>query len=505
MRQIPRAQRGDQEALRSVIEEFQGMAVGYAYSVLGDFQLAEDAAQEALVQCYQSLSQLQNPQAFPAWFRQIVFRQCTRLTRNRRVSTVPLDAADGVPADEHDPVRAVEQREVRDVVSAAMRDLPEHEREAIALFYISGYSMTEVGAFLDVPLGTVKSRLHSARGKLREAMIGMVEETLRQHTPDNDFRKRLEERLRWSRMWITDIGCIKGCLDYLGKEVSVPWLMGGTGHAFAVNIAPTVCPSAPTAWNKDRLYELGKNVGFTTDTVSAHVSQPDFASKQKLAWDTVRRALDSGRPCYGWNFTDPIFYVIHGYDKRGYLFRQPDGADGHKPWRELGNTPIGLLQVWALSAVEPADDAKTVREALEYAIELGEGGDDFVGPPSKLGLPGYDLWLREIETGQAGGFGMAYNAACWAQCRYHAVAFLREAAERIGRHQKLWEDATSSYRTVFDHLAQVSALYPFEPALSAGFDYDLDSTRDIAAGHIREARQAEEAGLLVLRELAGKL
>lgn len=501
VQQVPRAQRGDRDAFGSIVLEFQGMAVGYAYSVLGDFQLAEDAAQEAFVQCYQNLSQLENPQAFPAWFRQIVFRQCIRLTRNRRVPTVSLEMADGVSAQEHDPAWAVERREERDVVNAAVSGLPEHEREVTALFYISGYSMNEVGAFLDVPLGTVKSRLHSARSKIREAMIDMVEETLKQHTPDEGFRKRLEEKLRWSQMWITDVGCIKGCLDYLGKEVSAPWLMGGTGHAFVINIAPSVCPSAPTAWNKDRFYELGRNVGFTTDTVFAHRSQPDFAARQKLAWDTIRRALDDGRPCYGWNLVDPIFYVIYGYDKQGYLFR-----DGHKPWQELGNTLIGLLQVWVLSALEPADDAKTVRDALEYAVELSEGGDDLVGPPSKLGLPGYDLWLRELEAGQADGFGMAYNATCWAQCRYFAVAFLREAAGRIGGHQKLWEDAIASYRIVFENLARVNALYPFNSALSAGFEYDMsEETRNVAVGYISEARQAEEAGLRVLRELAGRL
>ncbi|NIR02616.1 MAG: RNA polymerase subunit sigma-24, partial [Gemmatimonadales bacterium] len=67
---------------------FQDMAVGYAYSILGDFHLAEDAAQEAFVQAYLDLRKLRVPQAFPSWLRRIVFKQCDRFTRRKRVHTV---------------------------------------------------------------------------------------------------------------------------------------------------------------------------------------------------------------------------------------------------------------------------------------------------------------------------------------------------------------------------------------------------------------------------------
>ena len=71
---IRRAQRGDLNAFDVIIQRFRDMAVAYAYSILGDFHLAEDAAQEAFVQAYQDLKQLRKPQAFPSWFRRIVFK-----------------------------------------------------------------------------------------------------------------------------------------------------------------------------------------------------------------------------------------------------------------------------------------------------------------------------------------------------------------------------------------------------------------------------------------------
>ena len=65
---------GDLKAFATLVERFQDMAVGYAYSILGDFQLAEDAAQEAFVDAHRNIGQLREPKAFSSWFRRIVNR-----------------------------------------------------------------------------------------------------------------------------------------------------------------------------------------------------------------------------------------------------------------------------------------------------------------------------------------------------------------------------------------------------------------------------------------------
>ena len=78
---IVQAQSGDRNAFGAIVREFQGMAVGYAYSLIGDFGLAEDAAQEAFVQAYLDLRMLQEPRAFPSWFRRLVFKFCDRQFR----------------------------------------------------------------------------------------------------------------------------------------------------------------------------------------------------------------------------------------------------------------------------------------------------------------------------------------------------------------------------------------------------------------------------------------
>jgi len=186
---ISAAQMGDVDAFGAIVREFQDMAVGYAFSILGSFELAEDAAQEAFLQAYQDLYTLREPQAFPAWLRRLVFKYCDRQTRGKRLKTVPLDEAFQKASKEPDPMQAAEKSEIRERVLEAINSLPEHERTAVSLFYINGYSQAEVGEFLDVPAKTVKSRLYSARRKLRERMMYMVEDTLKKGAPGDGFAK----------------------------------------------------------------------------------------------------------------------------------------------------------------------------------------------------------------------------------------------------------------------------------------------------------------------------
>ncbi len=68
-------------AFGRLVLRFQDMAYGCAYALLGNFHLAEDAAQEAFLTAYRRLGQLRQPGAFPGWFRRIVLSQCSRLTR----------------------------------------------------------------------------------------------------------------------------------------------------------------------------------------------------------------------------------------------------------------------------------------------------------------------------------------------------------------------------------------------------------------------------------------
>ena len=184
---VTRVRSGDWEAYEPIVQRFQDMAVGYGYSILGDMQLAEDAAQEAFINAYLDLPALRDPAAFPGWFRRIAFKHIDRIRRGKRVTIVSLDQAPEMTARAPGPAEMAEKREMQDQVFEAIESLPEHQRVVVTLFYISEYSQKEISSFLEIPVSTVKTRLHSARKRLKERMmIHMVQDALPQQRPSRD-------------------------------------------------------------------------------------------------------------------------------------------------------------------------------------------------------------------------------------------------------------------------------------------------------------------------------
>jgi len=160
-----------EEAFGELIALFQSAAQGWAYSALGDANLAQDVAQEAFLTAYQKIDQLRDPAAFPGWLKRIVLTYCNRATRGKAPSLLPLEE-DDAPL-QADPAASAEDREMKDQVNRAVRALPDHEREVTELFYITGYSQQEIAEQLALPLTTVKKRLQYAREHLRETMPPM--------------------------------------------------------------------------------------------------------------------------------------------------------------------------------------------------------------------------------------------------------------------------------------------------------------------------------------------
>jgi RNA polymerase sigma factor (sigma-70 family) len=186
------------EAFGELVKGFQDMAFGCAYAVLGDFYLAEDAAQEAFITAWQSLDQLRAPGAFPGWLRRIVLTRCNRLTRGKRLRIVPLEVGANAPSADPDPQTITERRELQGQVLAAIKALPENERLVTTLYYVNGYTQADICEFLQVPLTTVTKRLYSARQRLRGSAVEMYQKNLRRRRPSRDesFAEKVGARLR---------------------------------------------------------------------------------------------------------------------------------------------------------------------------------------------------------------------------------------------------------------------------------------------------------------------
>lgn len=196
-RQVRRAQAGDLEAFNWIVRRFQDRAVAYAATVLGSFHGGQDAAQEAFVEAYCTLHTLRAPEAFPVWFRKVVFKQCDRLTRNNQVSTIPIQAVEHLPSPAPDLEEIVQRHQIQEEVSRAIQSLPEGQRTVITLFYMGGQSHQDLAEFLGLPVTTVKSRLNQGRNQLKGKMLTMLNDNLSESRPSQDdaFVSRVNESI----------------------------------------------------------------------------------------------------------------------------------------------------------------------------------------------------------------------------------------------------------------------------------------------------------------------
>ena len=216
---VEAAQSGDSKAYGTLIERFQSMAYATAYRYLGDHHLAQDVVQEAMIETFMHLQQLKEPDAFPVWFRQIVFRQCTRVLRQATLPYTSLEAVSDRLLAENNPEDIAVQGEIQACVRRAVASLPQHERLVTVLFYGCRYSYNEVSAFLKIPITTVKKRLYSARQKLKVQLQAALHDTIENARRADEGAEEAEVVLvRWWR-WL--IVCINGMREKNVSSASV--------------------------------------------------------------------------------------------------------------------------------------------------------------------------------------------------------------------------------------------------------------------------------------------
>ena len=190
---IMAAQSGDANAFNSLVLAYQQIAYNVAYRVLGHPDAARDATQDGFVRAFRALSQYRGG-SFKSWLLRIVTNCCydQMRARKRRPST-PLD--DLVEDEEHSTILAddiespeqhIEREELGALLQRALTSLPEDQRMVVVLCDVQGLSYEEAAVACSVALGTVKSRLSRARGKMRHYLMQRPE-----LLPDN-LRQRFE-------------------------------------------------------------------------------------------------------------------------------------------------------------------------------------------------------------------------------------------------------------------------------------------------------------------------
>ena len=181
-------QAGDKVAMESLVKKHQRSVASLLYQLAPDWGDTSDLAQEVFIRVYRGIHSLRNPRTFRSWLNQIVvnlfYDELRR--RPRRLPTVSIDAPIESDNGESDLVREIPDpslkpdevslvQELDQVIKKAMAQLPEQFRTAIVLRELQGLSYEEIAVSIGCELGTVKSRIARARGRLQEVLSPYLE------------------------------------------------------------------------------------------------------------------------------------------------------------------------------------------------------------------------------------------------------------------------------------------------------------------------------------------
>jgi len=159
---VARASSGDREAARELVRRFYPSVLRFLTTLCPNPADAEELTQDAFVKALNNLKKFRGTSGFRTWIHSIAFHEYTHRRRRER-PTLPLSDEETSPLFEAQSLMAVE-------LERALPCVPEEFRAAFVLCDVQELTMAEAAAVLNVPVGTVKSRLHTARKRLQELL-----------------------------------------------------------------------------------------------------------------------------------------------------------------------------------------------------------------------------------------------------------------------------------------------------------------------------------------------
>jgi len=171
---VLRAQSGDRDAFSDLVVLFQSRIYGIVMQRLRNTAEADEVVQEVFLRAFRKLPQLQEAERFGGWLCQIAVRlSINRAVRRPHETCLEPQSFDGVQETEDNPFSAMIRQENIEQVREGLNQLGHLDRETLWAFYFEGSSLKEMSEQFESPIGTIKRRLHTARGRLRDVIGAM--------------------------------------------------------------------------------------------------------------------------------------------------------------------------------------------------------------------------------------------------------------------------------------------------------------------------------------------
>lgn len=171
---IHRVQAGEEKAFDELYQMFYKQAYFLALKITNCDADAQDAAQETFITIQKAIKDLREPKTFRKWMAQIVVSKCNKIFRKNKYTIIDPDIMNTIPIHEDREYMTgenhIHQMQKKNAMIELMNKLTVHQREVLVLMYFEQLSMKEIAEVLQIPIGTVKSRLVSAKSAMRKQL-----------------------------------------------------------------------------------------------------------------------------------------------------------------------------------------------------------------------------------------------------------------------------------------------------------------------------------------------
>ena len=182
---VNRTLNGDRSAYQQLVEKYQQRVYAVAFGVLHEREDALDVVQDVLIKAYRKLNRFRGASSFYTWIYRITVNMAIDYRRKRK-NIVKIEYDDRIgqeddtetvtlPGKSEDPAETLHRKEINTMVMDAMKGLPEDQRTVLVLREIEGLAYDEIAKVVGISIGTVMSRLHYGRKKLRDVLAPHVE------------------------------------------------------------------------------------------------------------------------------------------------------------------------------------------------------------------------------------------------------------------------------------------------------------------------------------------
>jgi len=181
LKTIKRCKRGEEAAFAEILTRYRGAIYNLCYRMTRNGEDARDLAQEVFIKVFSLLDRFDESYAFSSWLFRIATNHCIDHLRRNRLKFLSLDGAVGkdgeeyelqFPGNEPEPDTVLQRKEAMEKIEEVVADLPPHYRAIILLRHDQQLSYDEIAETLQMPLGTVKARIHRARNLLQQMLKG---------------------------------------------------------------------------------------------------------------------------------------------------------------------------------------------------------------------------------------------------------------------------------------------------------------------------------------------